>query len=69
MSRIKTMARFEEPEETDACANCESCGDILCYGDSVHKLDGSHFCSIECVIDWVGIEEVVLNDEEFNREG
>ena len=55
MSRLSTMARFEEPSDIKPKRLCDKCEAELYEGDEVEELDSDIFCSIECAARFIGV--------------
>lgn len=52
MSRLKTMARFnEEVPESKPVTQCTYCEKDLHIGDTIYNFDGDLYCKSECVAD------------------
>ena len=63
MSRIYTMARFDETTiDTIVVGYCELCGEELCAGEDVLKWDGCLFCCTYCLLDSLDYETITLED-------
>lgn len=60
MTRLDTMARFQEPDdEAKPVSTCESCYEDLYVGDTVHTVNGEIYCSNECVGRELSTEETL----------
>lgn len=55
MSRLQTMARFDEPDESKPITTCDECDAELYEGDQVLEFDNEEFCSSECLISKIGV--------------
>lgn len=56
MSRLDTMARFEEPsiyDDSEVVSECSCCGTDLFAGEEVIGFDDEYFCDKECLVDWL----------------
>ena len=53
MSRLTTMARFEEPNEKELkiLSYCEECGNALVEGQEIVALGDLHYCDTDCLYD------------------
>lgn len=60
MSRLDTMARFDEPEDEVVGGYCESCTEELYKGQSVVKFEDEVFCDRECFLSYMDIKEEEL---------
>lgn len=59
MTRLETMARFDEPEETIRVTECDYCCNDLHSGDLVYRFNGDVFCNSDCLADAVSsLEEL-----------
>ncbi|MFD9628633.1 hypothetical protein [Peribacillus muralis] len=51
MSRLGTMARFEEPEDVKPVAECKGCNNLLFAGEEVVESKGKYFCETGCLVE------------------
>lgn len=63
LSRLHTMARFEEPDvndEPEPITVCESCDEVLCEGEEVVAFEDDYFCDFDCFKLFYDIREILL---------
>jgi hypothetical protein len=53
MSRLSTMARFNEPDEKEpeVYSNCWHCGSDLVEGQEIVELEEYFFCNTDCLFE------------------
>ncbi|PEN61638.1 hypothetical protein CN576_21650 [Bacillus wiedmannii] len=65
MTRLNTMARFDEPDHSLPICNCTYCDAELYEGEHGYVIDEDIYCSTQCIINANIITVITIDQRRF----
>lgn len=64
---IETCTKYFTPKFEPHNPTCETCGEIIKYGDEVYIYNGKNFCSPECITEHLSVRCLEHNEDGYDE--